>query len=432
MATMTWGTPDKAGSGFAGRPERDGPSVQQEQRRARPLSHRALYLAAASMHVVVAMAIVGLAYYAKATLQASLMQLALIAVTGNIVFVVSCPVLGGLSDRYGRRPFVVTSTLVFAGAFLGAYLSTQVWQLYVVAGVAGLAEALFWPLVAAELAAEADSQQLLHRMGGFNVSWSVGDIVGALAAGLVLEVETRMPFLLCIIGGVSISVLTSLVRMAPATVEGQLRHQETIHGHMLPHNHRTFWKIALLANFTSAGVLSILRRLFPDLSVEVLHYTGRQYGALVMMVAVFRTLTFVVLQSHRGWLYRPRRFFLTQLLYPIAFSLMVFGERYWVFLLAAAMLGTASAVVYFSSLYYSVHGASRQAQQAGIHESMLGLGAGIIPFMAGPSRALAEPYWEHAIRAPYVLGVLLFVVALAIQLVIYQRSLARSRHKGRA
>ncbi len=405
--------------------------MQEKQRRARPLSHRALYLAAASMHVVVAMAIVGLAYYAKATLQASLMELALIAVTGNIVFVVSCPVLGGLSDSYGRRPFVVTSTLVFAGAFVGAYLSTQVWQLYVVAGVAGFGEALFWPLVAAELAAEADSQQLLRRVGRFCVSWSTGDILGALAAGLVLEVGIRLPFLLCIVGGVGISALTSLIRMAPAGAEAQLRHRQTIHGHVLPHNHRTLWKIALLANFTSAGVLSIVRRLFPDLSVEVLHYTGRQYGVLVMMVAVFRTLTFVVLQSHRGGLYRPRRFFLTQLLYPIAFSLMVFGERYWVFLLAAAMLGTASAVVYFSSLYYSVHGASRQAQQAGIHESMLGLGAGIIPFIAGPTRALAEPYWEDAIRAPYVLGVLLFVVALAIQLVIYQRSLPRSRQEKR-
>jgi len=406
--------------------------MHEKERRPRPLSHRALYLAAAAMHVVVAVAMVGLAYHAKATLHASLMQLALIAVTSSVVFVASCPIVGGLSDRYGRRPFVVTSTLIFAGAFAGAYLSSHVWQLYLVAAVTGFGEALFWPLVAAELAAEADSQQLLRRMGGFNVSWSTGDMLGALAAGLLLEAGTRVPFLLCIFGGIAISLLTSQVRMASTTAEAQLRQRDTIDAHRLPHTHATFWRIALLANFTSAGVLSIVRRLLPDLSVEALHYSGRQYGVLVMTVAVFRTLTFVLLRSRRGWLYRARRFFLIQLLYPTAFLLMVFGERYWVFLLAAVMLGTASGVVYFSSLYYSVHGASRQAQRAGIHESMLGLGAGVIPFLAGPSRALTQPYWGEAIRAPYALGALVSVLALAVQVVVYRRSLARRREMDTA
>ncbi len=403
---------------------RKGLSVEQ-RRRGQPLGRQALYLACAMMNFIGVTAMVGVAYYAKRHLGANLMQLALIIVIGNIVYVVCCPLLGALSDRFGRRPFIVTSTLVFAAAYFAAYRSEAVWQLYVVSAFSGVGHALFWPAVEAELASEADSQQLRQRVGRFNVSWSLGDIPGALVAGLAFDVSPTLPFLICTFVGVTISAFTSSVRMVASSAESRERHQQAIDGHRLPLNHRTFWKLALVANFFSAGVVSIVRRLFPDLAVDVLRYSGRQYGLLVMVVAVSRTVTFAVLERHHGWLYRARRFFGVQLLFPVGCLIMVFARSYWVFVLAFALIGTASGFVYFSSLYYSVHGASRQAQRAGLHESILGLGSGLIPFMAGPSRLLTEPYWEHAVRAPYVLAVALFAAAIAIQLVIYARSLAR-------
>jgi MFS family permease len=384
------------------------------------------------MNFVGVIAMVGVSYYAKAALNANLMQLALIIVIGNIVYVLCCPVLGALSDRFGRRPFIVASTLVFAAAYFGAYLSGAVWQLYVVSAFSGVGHALFWPAVEAELASEADSQQLRQRVGRFNVSWSLGDIPGALVAGLVFDAGPRLPFLICVVGGVAISAVTALTRLAPATAESRIRHQKTIDGHVLPRNHTTFWTLALVANFFSAGIISIVRRLFPDLAIDVLRYSGRQWGPLTMMVAVSRTVTFAILQRHHGWLYRPRRFFAVQLLFPVGCLMMVFARSYWVFVLAFTLIGVACGVVYFSSLYYSVHGASRQAHRAGLHESILGLGAGLIPFVAGPTRSLAEPYWQNAIRAPYLFGAGLFIVAIVAQLVIYRWSLARGRNEAPA
>ncbi len=105
----------------------------------------------------------------------------------------------------------------------------------------------------------------------------------------------------------------------------------------------------------------------------------------------------------------------------------MFAQSYWVFVLAFACIGAACGVVYFSSLYYSVHGAGSQAHRAGLHESVLGLGAGVIPLMAGPSRRLAEPHWQHAIRAPYLLGVALALVSISIQGVIFARSRRTAR-----
>jgi len=381
-----------------------------------------LYLASGMMNFAGVIAMVAVSYYAKRYLGASLMQLALLTFLGNGVYVVCCPILGSLSERYGRPRFIVAATLVFATAYFGALLSTQVWHLYFVVCLSGLGHALFWPSVEAELAAEADTHQLRRRMGRFNISWSTGDIAGALVAGVGLTLSPRLPFLLCVVTGVGISVLTARSRMSSASAESRVRHEEAVNGHDLPENHDTFWKMALVANFFSAGVISIVRRLFPDLAVDSLNYTGLQWGFLVMVVALSRTVMFAVLERHHGWLYRPKRFFAVQLLFPLGCFLILFAQSYWVFILAFACIGAASGVVYSSSLFYSVHGAGRQAHRAGLHESVLGLGAGLIPLMAGPTRSLAAPYWKEAIRAPYVLGAVLFAVAITVQLVIFARS----------
>lgn len=395
---------------------------QQDQRQNALPGQPALYLASGMMNFVGVIGMVALAYYAKRYLDATLMQLALITVIGNLVYVVCCPFLGGLSDRYGRRGFIVVATLVFASAYLGAYFAREVWQLYIVTGVSGLGHALFWPAVEAELASGADSHQLRQRMGRFNISWSAGDIAGALAAGVGLAVRPRLPFLICAGVGAAISALTSAAPMRSSSPESRARHQEAVNGHELPTSHDTFWRLALVANFFSAGIISILRRLFPDLAVDELAYTGLQWGFLVMLVAVSRTVMFAVLERWHGWLYRPRRFFAFQLLFPAGCMLIIFARSYWVFALAFVLIGAACGMVYFSSLYYSVHGASGQARRAGLHEAVLGLGAGVIPLLAGPTRSLAEPYWSEAIRAPYVLGAALFVAALSVQLIIYRRS----------
>ena len=395
---------------------------EQRQGQGQLPGHPGLYVASGLMNFAGALAMVSLCYYAKDHLDANLMQLGVITFLGNFVYVSLCPLLGTLSDRYGRRPFIVSSTLVFASAYFGAYLSTQVWHLYVVTAFSGLGHALFWPAVEAELAAEADSYQLRRRVGRFNISWSIGDIPGALVAGLAYDWQPQLPFLIAAATGVAISAMNAVIRISAHTEETRTRHRETVSGHAVPRDHVTFWRLALLANFFSAGLVSIVRRLFPDLAVEALRYTGTQWGLLVMMVAISRTVVFAIMERRHGWLYRPKRLFFVQLLFPTGCLLIIFAQSYWTFILAFACIGAASGVVYFSSLYYSVHGAGSQAQRAGLHESVLGLGAGVIPLVASSTRRLSEPHWGDTIRAPYLAGAALALLSISIQAVILARS----------
>jgi MFS family permease len=395
----------------------------EEDGRAQALTahHPGLYAASGLMNFAGSTGVVALAFYAKAYLHADLFQLSLITFLGNAVYVTFCPLLGWLSDRWGRRPFIVTSTLIFAAAFLGAVFSTQIWQLYLVSCVSALGHALFWPQVEAELAAEADTHTLRQRLGRFNISWSVGDCLGALVAGVTLSLRPHLPFLLCVVTGIGISLLTSVLGLSTAGDRARSREHRPAKNHLLPASHGTFWKLALTANLFSAGFVSIVRRLFPDVAVEAFHYSGLQWGFMVMVVGLTRTAVFAVMARHHGWLYRPKRFFLVQALFPVSFLLIVLAQAYWVFLLAFALMGMATGVLYFSSIYYSVHGASSQAHRAGLHEASWGLGEGLIPLAVGRSRQWAQPYWEGAIRAPYLAGIFLSLAAISIQIGIFLR-----------
>ena len=401
------------------------PTLSPSKGGAAPAQRSMIYAASAMMNFAGVIAMVALSYYAKAYLGATLMQLALMTFLGNAVYVALCPPLAALSELRSRRPFLVLGTLVFAAGYVGAFFSTQVWHLYIARCFAALGHALFWPAVEIELAAEADTHELRQRMGRFNISWSTGDIPGSLVAGIGLAVRPTLPFLLCAGTGVLISVLMAWARFAPATPDAQARHREAVDGHEVPPMHQAFWRMALVANFFSVGIISVVRGLFPDLAVDALHYTGLKFGVLAMMVAWARTGTFILLERHHGWVYRPRRFFAVQFLFPLACLLILFAHNFWAFALAFTFIGMGSGVVYFSSLYYSVHGASRQGPRAGIHEAVLGLGAGLVPFAAGPTRTLAEPYWREAIRAPYLLCAALSLLAVTVQFVIYSRALRR-------
>jgi len=396
--------------------------LEEEGRgRAPARRHPGLYLASGLMNFAGSIGVVALAFYAKAYIHADLFQLSLITFFGNAVYVTCCPLLGCLSDRWGRRPFIVASTLIFAAAYLGAVFSRQVWQLYLVSCFSGFGHALFWPLVEAELAAEADPHTLRQRLGRFNISWSLGDCLGALVAGVTLALAPQLPFLLCVVTGIALSLLTARLGLSTAGDGARARQQRAAENHQLPANHSTFWKLGLTANLFAAGFVSIVRRLFPDLAVEALHYSGLQWGFLVMVVGLTRTAVFAVMERHHGWLYRPKRFFLVQALFPVSFLLIVLAQGYWVFLFAFALMGAATGVLYFSSIYYSVHGAASQAHRAGLHEASWGLGEGLIPLAVGRSRQWAAPYWAEAIRAPYLAGIFLSLAAICIQLGIFLR-----------
>jgi MFS family permease len=95
------------------------------------------------------------------------------------------PLFGILSDRWGRRMWLLVGTAFFAGVpFVYRFVNTPE-QLFAVRMVHGLATAVYGPVTLAYVA-ELSREHRAERFGWFSMARSAGYVVGPLAAGWML------------------------------------------------------------------------------------------------------------------------------------------------------------------------------------------------------------------------------------------------------
>jgi DHA1 family tetracycline resistance protein-like MFS transporter len=126
------------------------------------------------------------------------------------------PLLGALSDRFGRRPVLLLSLLVMAVDYVVMALAETVWLLLAARIVSGMAAATY--VVA--LASAADVTPGERRARGFGLvsaAFGLGLILGPVAGGLAGEMHPRAPFALAAIlaGAIFLVALAALPETLP-------------------------------------------------------------------------------------------------------------------------------------------------------------------------------------------------------------------------
>jgi len=103
------------------------------------------------------------------------------------------PVLGNLSDRFGRRPVILFSLLTFGIDYLiMGFAPTLLW-LFVGRSIAGMAGASFTPAYA-YLADVSPLEKRAQNFGLIGAAFGTGFIVGPAVGGLLGVMGTRAPF----------------------------------------------------------------------------------------------------------------------------------------------------------------------------------------------------------------------------------------------
>jgi DHA1 family tetracycline resistance protein-like MFS transporter len=103
------------------------------------------------------------------------------------------PVLGNLSDRYGRKPILLGSLAALSLDYLIMGLAPTLFWLFVGRLVAGVAGATFATAnaVVADLVPQADRARYFGINGA---AWGMGFIVGPVVGGLLGQYGSRVPF----------------------------------------------------------------------------------------------------------------------------------------------------------------------------------------------------------------------------------------------
>jgi len=184
------------------------------------------------------------------------------------------PLIGNLSDRFGRRPILLISVLTFAIDNLICAAATSFWMLFIGRALAGFSGGSF-ATCSAYIADISDDRTRARNFGLIGIAFGVGFTIGPVIGGLLGEFGPRVPFLGA--GLLSLANFIAAWFLLPETLER--------------HNRRAFdWRRA-----NPLGALRQMRR-----------YSGVGWILLVMFLywlshAVYPSVWSFVSTYRYGW-----------------------------------------------------------------------------------------------------------------------------------
>jgi DHA1 family tetracycline resistance protein-like MFS transporter len=104
------------------------------------------------------------------------------------------PILGNLSDRYGRRPVLLFSLLGFGIDYIFLALAPDIWWLFVGRIIAGITGASF-TTASAYVADISPPDKRAQNFGMIGAAFGLGFIAGPLIGGLLGHFGPRVPFI---------------------------------------------------------------------------------------------------------------------------------------------------------------------------------------------------------------------------------------------
>jgi DHA1 family tetracycline resistance protein-like MFS transporter len=130
------------------------------------------------------------------------------------------PLLGNLSDRFGRRPILLLSVLTFAIDNLICAVATSFWMLFVGRMLAGISGGSF-ATCSAYIADISTEENRAKNFGLIGIAFGVGFTVGPVIGGFLGEFGPRVPFY----GAAAVSFLNFVAAcfLLPETLDAKNR-----------------------------------------------------------------------------------------------------------------------------------------------------------------------------------------------------------------
>ena len=121
-------------------------------------------------------------------------------------------IMGGVSDRTGRKVSAITCALLQVGAMIWLAWAQDLWMLYLFAVVYGFAYGGFDSPVTALIGDTFGPRSLGVIMGALGVGWGIGAAIGPAVGGLIFDVS-KSYFMAFLIGALIMLVATLFVAL---------------------------------------------------------------------------------------------------------------------------------------------------------------------------------------------------------------------------
>jgi multidrug resistance protein len=324
------------------------------------------------------------------------------------------PLLGALSDRYGRRPVILISLLVEAAAFAMTALAGTLPMLLVARFVGGIGASNIGSAQAV-VADITPPEQRARGMGAIGAAIGLGFVVGPALGGLLATLGAATPFWVAM--GVALVNALLVWRFLPET---RVAHEAAPQ----PKGARAFavWRQALSAPVVARLILinllftlafTAMEAVFALFTQQTFGWSATQNGYVFAYVGII----IVVMQGGLvGWLvgrWGERPLLIGGLaLLSVGLILLPFSSSVGMLLAAVGLLSVGEGAVAptTSALLSLASGAGRQGETLGLAQGIGSLGRIIGPLAAG------WLYLTFGASAPFLAGGMLTMAALLVAL----------------
>lgn len=310
-------------------------------------------------------------------------NLALVALHG-IIYTGAAWFGGWFAHRHGSfNGLKIGFAIMGVALALGTILPSALAQIFVIVAWT-LGMCFTWPTLQS-LISDGEASERMPRLAGiYNVVWSGVSAISYFIGGALLEklgiaAIFWIPALIHLVQLVHVCWLEkNPVAISP--VEKAQGRGEAIHPAPGPAEtdaarfaQKKFLRYALLANPMAYVAINTVIPMIP--------IVAQRFALSPTMIGVFcsiwffvRMAAFVLFWLWPGWHYRFG-FLLAAKIFLIASLLgLLLAPAFWILLVAQIFFGLSVGLIYYSSLYYSMHGGTAKSEHSGAHEAMIGLG----------------------------------------------------------
>ncbi len=306
----------------------------------------------------------------------------------------STPIIGRLSDKYGRKPLLVLSLIGTAVSFLMMAFAPSAIFLFLARALDGITAGNI-PVASAVISDTTTAKERTRGFGVIGAAFGFGFVFGPAISAFTLQYGTTVPFLIA----ATITILAVFVTalFLPETNQhiGQVEKKKLIdfsklwHSLFDPNIGKT-----LLISFLVSFAFGMFIFAYQPFSVKILHLSASQISlnfTIFGLVGLISQLLIIPWVMKR---YSEARVFVTAVLaMSVAFSGLFFATELIFFTLLSILLSLANAFVnpLIQTLLSREVDAKSQGTIQGLNMSYISLGTVFGPIVGGIVATLSLP-----------------------------------------